>query len=253
MVKGWHATLTEEKDIMMRKSKSALVTGLAMLALLVGASPRAEAAPITGGLTFGGSWLPTGAGTNIVGATGVDVLGNFAFVTCAAPGVASCTGSYAPLNGNVIGATYNDFQFNPLSAPSPLWTFGFGGLTYSFSLASLTIVTQNATTLGLVGTGTLFISGFTPTAGSWSFSGDTTTGSTTWPPIRTSSVKRSRSTAFRMSWSASHRSVFPATSVFRHENSFFRSDGIRRSGPTSVFVPTGATSGCTSPAGCRPA
>ena len=40
---------------------------------------------------------------------------------------------------------------------------------------------------------------------------------------------------------------------FQERHSLFRSDGMRRCGPTRRFVSTGATSGCTSTAVCRPA
>lgn len=161
----------------MRKSKSGLLAGAAVLGLMLGFGPQAEAAPITGSISFSGSWTPI-PGPGIAGATGVDVLGNSALVTCAAfpVGVGSCLGDYSALNGNLIVATYNDFTFSPFAPQTPLWNFSFGGLNYAFDLLSATVVTQSATALGLSGAGTLYITGFTPTAGSWSFSGDTTGG-----------------------------------------------------------------------------
>lgn len=162
---------------MMRKSKSGLLTGLAVLALLVGASPQAEAAPITGSISFGGAWVPTGS-TGIVGATGINILGDAANVNCSnlPPGVGSCTGDYAALNGNTIVSAYSDITFSPFASVAPLWSFTFGGLTYSFDLLTAVVTTQSATELNLLGTGILYITGFTPTAGSWSFSGDTSGG-----------------------------------------------------------------------------
>ena len=142
----------------------------AVAVLLMAGAGRADAAPITGGISFGGLWAPTGG--TIATATGIDIIGNLASVTCAFT-VPSCTGTYAALNGSPVAATYNDFTFAPLSAPSPLWSISFGGNTYTFSLASVNIVSQNATGLTLSGTGTLTATGFSPTPGAFSFSGDT--------------------------------------------------------------------------------
>jgi hypothetical protein len=152
---------------MMRKL-SVLGIG-AILALVLGAG-TARAATITGGVSFGGSFLPTG-GTGLADATGVDILSDVAVVSCAIS--FSCTGSYAGVTG-LVGATYSDFTFSPLGgSTTPLWTFTFGGLTYSFDLTSVSVVEQTASVLGLVGTGILHITGFDDTTGAFSFSGDT--------------------------------------------------------------------------------
>ena len=99
---------------MMRKL-SVLGIG-AILALVLGASP-AHAASITGSVSFGGSFLPTG-GTGLADATGVDIIGDLAVVSCAIS--SSCQGSYAGVTG-LVGATYHDFSFNPLGgSTSPL-------------------------------------------------------------------------------------------------------------------------------------
>jgi hypothetical protein len=150
--------------------KKLVAAGVFALAALV-AMP-ATAAPIVGSVSFGGAFLPTG-GTGLADATGVNVLGDVAVVSCALS--ASCQGDYAGVTG-LVGATYNDFTFNPLGGnTTPLWSFVFGGNTYSFDLQSVNVVTQTATVLGLTGTGILKITGFTDTLGTWSFSGDTTT------------------------------------------------------------------------------
>ena len=150
------------------KLGSILKSAAVVAALAVG--PAAHAVGITGGLGFGGSWAPTG-GTGVGNATGVDVLGDAAFVTCAL--TTSCTGSYAPVSGIVV-ATYNDFTFAPLGGSiTPLWSFVFGGLTYSFDLLTVSIDEQDNNSLVLSGTGLLHITGFDDTYGKWSFSGDT--------------------------------------------------------------------------------
>lgn len=148
--------------------RSGVLTVAAALALTLGLSSRAEAVPITGDITFGGNWAP--AGGTIATTTGVDILGNFASVTCAP--LSLCTGTYSSLSG-FIPATYNDFTFNPLGGnTTPLWTFTVGAITYSFDLLTAAIVSQNSTGLVLSGTGTLYVTGYTPTPGAWSFSGD---------------------------------------------------------------------------------
>ena len=160
----------------MTRKKSGVLTVAAVLALMLGVSQNAEAALISGSISFGGSWAPTGG--TVTTATGVDILGNQTTVNCALfpIGTGSCTGDYAALNNNLIIATYNDFQFSAgtFVPMTPLWTFTFGGLTYAFDLLTSTITSQTSGGLVLAGTGILYISGFTPTQGTWSFSGDTT-------------------------------------------------------------------------------
>jgi hypothetical protein len=152
----------------MRRKFPALCAGV--LALVLGAAPGAEAAPIRGGVSFGGSFVPTG-GTGLADATGVDVIGDIAVVSCAIS--ASCAGTYAAVTG-LVGATYHDFTFDPLGGSiTPLWTFTHLGVTYSFDLTSVSIVEQTSSVLGLVGTGILKVSGLDDTVGRFSFSGDT--------------------------------------------------------------------------------
>jgi hypothetical protein len=91
------------------------------------------------------------------------------------------------LNDLAIGdtGTINNFQFNPLtpSPVSPLWTITENGNTYSFDLSSLNVDFQNNFSLALTGTGTLFATGYDPTPGIWSFTGNSGGGPTstfTW-------------------------------------------------------------------------
>jgi hypothetical protein len=138
---------------------------LGLTALLLGAAPKAEATPITGQILFGGTTQLTG-GSTLDTATGLDFENSVVF---------SGTGSYSGITPFLTPATFTDFTFNPSSAVQPLWSVGFGGLTYSFDLASVVINVQNASTLGLGGTGTLYIRNgstdvFDPTSGTWAFS-----------------------------------------------------------------------------------
>lgn len=156
----------------MRMKFSGLCIGALALAVVLGASPS-QAAPITGSVSFSGGFEPTG-GTGLADATGVDILGDTAFVSCAL--TSSCTGTYAGVTGVVV-ADYHDFDFNPLGgSTAPLWSFVFGGSTYTFDLLSVAIVEQTSVVLGLVGTGILQIDGALDTLAKWSFSGDTSGG-----------------------------------------------------------------------------
>lgn len=148
------------KSRMTRKIFAPLVAAL-MLALPIGAS----AMPITGAIGFGGAFSPTG-GTGLGDATGINFLTAF---------VLDGNGIYAGIP-NFSGASFTDFQFNPLTpAPvSPLWSVSFGGVDYSFDLGAISIDLQNANELNLSGTGVLMATGFDNTAGTWVFSGDST-------------------------------------------------------------------------------
>lgn len=82
------------------------------------------------------------------------------------------TGSYAPIDGASVAVGYTDFTFSPaLSAPvDPLWWFTDGLRTYSFVMGTVSIQTQSASSLQLIGSGMLYITGFDPTPGFWEFS-----------------------------------------------------------------------------------
>jgi hypothetical protein len=151
-----------------------LVAGALALAVTVGMPMGASAAPITGSISFGGGWSPTG-GTGIADATGIDITGDVASVTCSFP-IANCQGSYSGLAG-AIAATYNDFTFAPLGGGiAPLWTFTQGLTTYSFDLQSVSVDEQDNDSIVLQGTGMLKITGLDDTLARWSFSGDTSGG-----------------------------------------------------------------------------
>ena len=89
--------------------------------------------------------------------------------------VGNATGSFAGAqNANV---TWNPFSW-PLGSASPLWAFTNGGLVYSFNLATDSINSQDNTFLNLLGSGTLYATGFDPTPGLWSFTISNPTGGT---------------------------------------------------------------------------
>lgn len=162
---------------------------VAMVAAALAMAPKAEAAAINGGITFGGAASPSG-GANWATATGIN-FGNSspnAFTTSLPAG----TGDYSsvPFGTQV---TFTDFTFSPSLSPSPvnpLWSFVSGGRTYTFALSQVTGVLQGFNQNGssfliLGGTGLLSISNvgapntftdFTPTFGLFDFSGQDTQG-----------------------------------------------------------------------------
>jgi hypothetical protein len=86
------------------------------------------------------------------------------------------SGSYLPVPTGVLSpaVTYFGFSAVPSSAPQALWTFVSGGNTYSFDLASLVVVSRGLDLfsnpfISLSGSGTLKITGFDNTPGSWIF------------------------------------------------------------------------------------
>jgi len=143
----------------MRKLFTIALCGLGLLAL----SSTTQAAPITGGILFGGVWAPTG-GTGMASATGIDFsAGN--------PVIFGGSGSYGGLVGT--GITFKNLSFNPSNAPvKPLWSFTSGGKEYSFELTEVTPTFQNGTQLGLTGKGILRADGFDDTPSDWNFTGN---------------------------------------------------------------------------------
>jgi hypothetical protein len=143
----------------------------AMVAATLAFAPKAEAAFITGGVSFGGAATPSGGATWAT-ATGVD-FGN----SSPNAAVTSGSGSYSTVPF-LTPVTFTDFTFSPSLSPSPvspLWTFVANGLTYSFTMTGLGQIQQGfnngSSFLLLHGTGMLSITGFQDTAGIFDFSG----------------------------------------------------------------------------------
>ena len=137
-----------------------LVIGLVSCGLF---SQQAQAVPITGGISLAGGYtVNTG---NLNTAT--------AFTSFPSVLVFSVSGSYSGVGTGLSSpvVTMSGFSFNPFSSSViPLWTFMSGGSTYSFDLTVLSSRLQPGdNSLTLKGTGTLHITGFTDTAGSWLF------------------------------------------------------------------------------------
>jgi hypothetical protein len=118
--------------------RSTLVIGMALL-LSIAVYGRAEAVPITGEITFGGTLDDT---LNL--ATTTEVRFNNPVIVTAATG--DIAGAGIGLGTN---ATFNDFQFSPFVANNPLWTVALGN--FAFNLGSVIIDEQDANSLVLLG------------------------------------------------------------------------------------------------------
>jgi hypothetical protein len=142
-----------------------LSVALSLTALLVGAAPKAEATPITGNVLFGGA-IATSPTTSLATATTINFL--FAVVT---------GGTGLTYSGVTLGtvATFSSLNLvGPGNTPvNPLWSFTNLTNSYSFTLNTLQILTQNANLLHLSGSGMLYATGFDPTPGVWGFSSQT--------------------------------------------------------------------------------
>lgn len=135
--------------------KKQLLIGLLGLAL----SFTASAIPINGSINFAG-------GTMTFSSTAVTGFGGSTTVNGAA-GLAP-TGDYTGTEGTAVTFQSTGFTFSPsYSGTNPLWTFMFGGNTYSFDLNAVTSFTYVAAGPGVLpsltvhGSGILSISGGT--------------------------------------------------------------------------------------------
>jgi VPDSG-CTERM motif len=126
-------------------------------------SQQAQAVPIVGGISLAGSYTVNTGNLNTATA-----FTSFPFAL-----VTGVSGSYTGVGVGLSSpsVTMTPFSFNPFSSSvTPLWTFMSAGNTYSFDLTALTSVLQPGdNTLTLKGTGTLHITNFTNTVGSWVF------------------------------------------------------------------------------------
>jgi VPDSG-CTERM motif len=145
-----------------------LATGVLSCGLF---SQQAEAIAISGDIQFAGEVQfdtnSLATATRVV--TWFDVFHNAGFTS-----VTSGTGDFSGIAPGTQAAMAQPWIFNP-STPTPgLWSVG----GFTFDLLSATIVTQNATTLVIEGTGIVSGNGFDPTAMDWSFTTQSAGGKT---------------------------------------------------------------------------
>ena len=148
-------------------------------AALAGCAMVAQAVPITGNISIGGSFElidASGSQTSLSLSTGIDFApagtGSGQFV------VTSGTGSFSSIPFFTVGSI-TDFQFSPFSGPiNNFWDLSSVGFT--FDLMAVTNVAKDLSTgaISLTGTGLInsTIAGLDPTLGNWSMSGDSSDG-----------------------------------------------------------------------------
>jgi hypothetical protein len=125
---------------------------------------RLDAAPITGSIDFAG--VATFDTTSLATATRVD-LWNSAFVL-------QSSGDFSSIAAGTSVTMATPWIFNPSTSTPSLWSVG----NFHFDLTSAVIVQQTPTFLNISGVGTLFGTGFDPTAGTWSFTSTSSNGGT---------------------------------------------------------------------------
>jgi hypothetical protein len=133
--------------------------------VVLGVSARAT--PINGAINFDG--IATTDTGHLATATDYTSISD---VTVVAGG----TGSYAAVPTGTP-ATFTPFSFSA-SSVMPLWTFNWGGNTYSFTATSIAITHQGPDFLDIGGMGYASLNGMNTPGGTWSFT-DTRVGSST--------------------------------------------------------------------------
>ena len=145
-----------------------LATGVLSCGLF---SQQAQATPINGNIQFAGEVAfdtnSLATATQVV--TWFDIFHNPGFTS-----VTSASGVIGLFVSSGDPATMSPWTFNPSMATPNLWSVG----GFTFNLASSTVVTQNATTLVIEGTGIVSGNGFDPTVMDWSFTTQSAGGKT---------------------------------------------------------------------------
>lgn len=135
------------------------------------ASLTAQAAIFTGQINFvGGATIdqPIGSATTFESFFGPS--GSGGPVVQAGGGLPS--GAYAGIPGGTAATFSAPFDFASPTLPFGLWTFNFGGLTYSFQVNTVTVDQQIAGVfINVGGTGTGTITGYDPTPEGWTITG----------------------------------------------------------------------------------
>lgn len=147
------------------------IVGLAVTFLNCGflCEQTQAANPIVGSVEFFGSVTPSGS------SAGPPVMVHFnnPWHTLAGTGIYAAAG--IPFGTSAI---FNDFAFTGdastailLSPATPLWTFSFGGITYSFDLLNLTNSHTELGSMSFSGSGVAHATGFDDTVAAIAFQG----------------------------------------------------------------------------------
>lgn len=155
----------------MKKSQNMISTVIAVtfaLLLLVGIPMTAGATAIKGDISFGGNGAPVGAATWYA-STGVDFESPWVVV--------ANSGDYAGLPFPTVAA-FTDVSWGAASGDVSIpmaqnvWTINSGGLIYKLDVGSIDNIARGAAGndfISVVGSGTLSITGFDDTPGTWSY------------------------------------------------------------------------------------
>lgn len=149
-----------------------LIAGAAILAL--GLSSEAHAAPIEGGIGFGGDFTSTDA--NDGGGNLTIDLSEAAYIITndATTSVKNVAGDLTAIPLNTFVDSYADFNVDGTNLTDPFWQVSFGGTTFSLTLDNINTDFSSENSLVLSGTGTMNGTGFDPTPALWNWTGNRT-------------------------------------------------------------------------------
>jgi hypothetical protein len=159
-----------KQQILPMKTPSKIVLAAITIGLFFSSAvliPQARATPITGSIDFGVGTVTYNT-TSLATATQVS--------TWTGAQVTLANGSFASIPLFTPATLAMPWIFNPSTPTSGLWTVTSGPNTFSFDLASSTIVSQSATFLNITGPGTIHGTGFMDTPGVWSFTSTNASG-----------------------------------------------------------------------------
>jgi hypothetical protein len=147
--------------------KKILIRTSLVLLLVFGMAANAAALPFTGNISFSGNALatPTAPGgiQNFLIAT---TLTSVNAVISAVDG--QYTGIPTLLQAGTPSVTFGTIIFDPQTTPiSPLWSFSYLGVEYSFEATSMNIFDRSENHIDLSGVGIASIEGFTDSPGTW--------------------------------------------------------------------------------------
>lgn len=141
--------------------KTAVAVGVIGLAL------NLQAVQITGSISLAGGYTVNTGDLNTATAF-------TSFNSVYVPTSGGVSGAYATANilkGVTNSVTITPFSFSPFSSVTPLWQTVLPGQDYAaFDLTTIQVARPFTDSLVIIGTGTLYLAGYDPTPGTWSFS-----------------------------------------------------------------------------------
>lgn len=174
----WHPDCARSHEPKRNNAVKTNMKSISLLAAILGLgcsmlSEQAGAVPITGGISFFGSYTPQDS--SAVMQPDLNNATQIAFGTTAV-GFSGTSGSFTLIPDLTLVTMFSPLVFVPPTVPGPaLWSVSAGGHTFSFTLSTLvnggvTGSYPGAQSLTLSGVGTVSYAGaggFDPTPGSW--------------------------------------------------------------------------------------